>query len=86
MLHTAELKEGSAARPKGEGAASAGIGPRYLLALGAGLFGALGAFCLFLAGLNATDNLPPPAFSNSLCVDEKLNFLRRHPVTTRICW
>nr|WP_236614270.1 hypothetical protein [Stutzerimonas azotifigens] len=57
------------------------MGPRYLLALGAGLFGALGAFCLFLGGLNATDNLPPPAFSNSLCVDEKLNFLRRHPVT-----
>ena len=27
-----------------------------------------------------SDNLPPPAFSNSLCVDEKLRFLRHNPI------
>lgn len=53
---------------------------RYLLAVAIGLFGALGGFWLFLFGLHATDNLPPPAFSNSLCVDEKLNFLRDNPL------
>ena len=29
--------------------------------------------------LQTTDNLPPPAFSNSLCIDEKLSFMREHP-------
>jgi hypothetical protein len=52
----------------------------YLLALCAGLFGALGVFAALLAWLNHTDNLPPPAFSNSLCVDEKLHFLRHNPI------
>nr|WP_244308932.1 hypothetical protein [Pseudomonas duriflava] len=44
--------------------------------------GALAVFCLGLLGLSTTDNLPPPAFSNSLCVDEKLSFLRERPVTS----
>ncbi|WP_438826825.1 hypothetical protein [Pseudomonas lopnurensis] len=61
-------------------ARATGMGPAYLLALFAGLFGSLGAFALLLGGLKLTDNLPPPAFSNSLCVDEKLNFLRHNPV------
>lgn len=53
---------------------------RYLLAILAGLIGALTLFCLTLFGLERTGNLPPPAFSNSLCVDEKLNFLRDNPI------
>jgi len=52
----------------------------YLLGMFAGLFGMLGGFAALLAWLNHTDNLPPPAFSNSLCVDEKLHFLRHNPV------
>ena len=52
----------------------------YLLGMFAGLFGMLGGFAALLAWLNQTDNLPPPAFSNSLCVDEKLHFLRHNPI------
>ena len=52
----------------------------YLLGMFAGLFGMLGGFAVLLAWLNHTDNLPPPAFSNSLCVDEKLHFLRHNPI------
>ena len=40
----------------------------------------LGAFAALLAWLHHSDNLPPPAFSNSLCVDEKLRFLRHNPI------
>lgn len=62
-------------------AAAEGAFPRYLLALLGGLLGSLALFWLTLLVLDRTDNLPPPAFSNSLCVDEKLNFLRqRSPV------
>jgi hypothetical protein len=59
-----------------QGKSSAG----YLLALFGGMLAALAAFCLFLFALRGTNNLPPPAFSNSLCVDEKLSFLREHPI------
>ncbi|EWC40953.1 hypothetical protein GFL09_04620 [Pseudomonas stutzeri] len=52
----------------------------YLLGMFAGLFGMLGGFAGVLAWLNHTDNLPPPAFANSLCVDEKLHFLRHNPI------
>ncbi|WP_434456109.1 hypothetical protein [Stutzerimonas urumqiensis] len=52
----------------------------YLTAVVAGLLAAMAAFVLVLLGLRATGNLPPPAFSNSLCVDEKLNFLRNNPI------
>src|SRR5690606_33390515 len=52
----------------------------YLLAVLAGLVGALALFWLTLFGLDRSGNLPPPAFSNNLCVDEKLNFLRDHPI------
>ncbi|MBD3877590.1 MAG: hypothetical protein ACOZF1_08430 [Pseudomonadota bacterium] len=52
----------------------------YLLGMLAGLFGMLGAFAALLAWLHHSDNLPPPAFSNSLCVDEKLRFLRQNPI------
>ncbi|PCC98334.1 hypothetical protein [Halopseudomonas pelagia] len=51
----------------------------YLLSLFGGVLACLIAFCLFLFGLQVTDNLPPPAFSNSLCLDEKLSFMRDNP-------
>lgn len=51
-------------------------GRAYLLSLFVGIAGALGVFALTLIVLGRTGNLPPPAFSNSLCVDEKLKYLR----------
>lgn len=48
----------------------------YLGYVLAGAAAALVLFCFFLAALSATANLPPPAFTNSLCIDEKLEFLR----------
>ncbi|MEK0364177.1 hypothetical protein V6943_17415 [Pseudomonas sp. CBC3] len=71
---TAEQGAGSTASAPGR------VNSRYLLSLFAGLFGALTLFCLSLLGLDRTGNLPPPAFSNNLCVDEKLNFLRNNPI------
>jgi hypothetical protein len=62
-----------------EAQAAASVHLGYLAWLLAGLLGALAAFYFVLLALRATDNLPPPAFTNSLCVDEKLSFLREHP-------
>lgn len=60
-------------------AGSGSLPPSYLFSLFGGMLACLIAFCLFLFGLQFTDNLPPPAFSNSLCVDEKLSFMRVNP-------
>lgn len=51
----------------------------YIVSMLGGVLGALVTFYLVLLTLHATDNLPPPAFSNSLCIDEKLSFMREHP-------
>jgi len=56
------------------------MGPAYLIWMGVGLFGSLALFASLILGLRVTGNLPPPAFSNSLCADEKLGFMREHPV------
>ena len=58
------------------------VGLGYFTALCGGLLCALAAFGLTLLGLDRSGDLPPPAFSNNLCVDEKLNFLRNHPVAS----
>jgi hypothetical protein len=55
--------------------------PRTYLAslLAGGLFAFIG-FMATLQGLQATGHLPPPALTNNLCLDEKLDDLReRHP-------
>jgi hypothetical protein len=83
MAHAAELpRNGSTAQSGDTSTASAPghVGSRYLLSLFAGLFGALTLFCVTLLSLDRTGNLPPPAFSNNLCVDEKLNFLRSNKI------
>lgn len=51
----------------------------YLLSVLGGMLMALAAFYGALTLLQSTGRLPPPAFSNSLCVDEKLTFMREHP-------
>ncbi|MBS7457368.1 hypothetical protein [Coralloluteibacterium stylophorae] len=66
--------------PAASGGPSA-VGGRYLAGLIGGVAGACAAFFLGLGALHATGHLPPPAFSNSLCVDEKLGFMRRHPTS-----
>ena len=60
-------------------AASAAPFRRYLASILVGMAGALAAFYGVLFLLQSTGNLPPPAFSNSLCFDEKLSFMRQHP-------
>ena len=85
MMQTADLaRDGSTAKSgeKRTTSASGQVRSRYLLSLLAGLVGALALFCLTLFWLDRTGNLPPPAFSNNLCVDEKLNFLRNNTVDT----
>jgi len=54
------------------------VSPWYLVALGASLLGAAAVFYICLFALQGNGRLPPPAFSNSLCVDEKLEYLRAH--------
>ena len=70
-----------AARTDASTAAAASAIPfgRYLASVLAGMFGALAAFYGALLLLQSTERLPPPAFSNSLCVDEKLMFMREQP-------
>ena len=83
MVHTADFpKDGSATDSRKDTTASAPgkVRSRYLISIFAGLIGALMLFCASLFALDRTGNLPPPAFSNSLCVDEKLNFLRANPI------
>ncbi len=53
----------------------------YLVAMvGGGIFAIVG-FLGLLQGLGMTGHLPPPAISNSVCIDEKLSFLRNMPPT-----
>jgi hypothetical protein len=53
----------------------------YLWALLGSIVASFGAFYLLLFGLSVTGNLSPPGFSNSLCVDEKLAYLRDRPAS-----
>lgn len=55
------------------------IRPRYLWSMLGSAAAGFGLYYAMLFGLAATDNLPPPAFTNSICVDEKLAHLREHP-------
>ena len=57
-------------------AATAG---RYLAALLLGAAAAFASFCAVYGTLYLAGYLPPPPLSNSVCVDEKLAFLRDNP-------
>lgn len=52
------------------------VRPSYLLAFLGTLLGMFALYYGVLLTLSTTGNLPPPAFSNSLCIDEKLHHLR----------
>jgi hypothetical protein len=52
---------------------------RYLLAVLGGAVAAFATFCTFYGSLYLAGILPPPPLSNSVCVDEKLVFLRNSP-------
>ena len=83
MIDASKLAEEDAS-PAASGATSSAtrLFRRYLLSLSTGVLGALGLFWLALFWLERTENLPPPAFSNNLCVDEKLDFLRSNPIVS----
>src|SRR5690606_40867031 len=83
MIDASKLAEEDAS-PAASGATSSAtrLFRRYLLSLSTGVLGALGLFWLALFWLERTENLPPPAFSNNLCVDEKLDFLRSNPIAS----
>ncbi|WP_052213750.1 hypothetical protein [Belnapia sp. F-4-1] len=53
------------------------VRPGYLLAFFGSLLGMFALYYGALLTLSAAGNLPPPAFSNSLCIDEKLHVLRK---------
>lgn len=55
---------------------------RYVAAAVLGALAALVALFTVFALLWGTGNLPPPALSNNLCVDEKLAFMRENPPAT----
>lgn len=75
--------DGARTAPDSAGAAALPGAPMaYLAALVGGMAGAFATFYLALFALLVNGNLPPPAFTNSLCIDEKLNFMREHPVTS----
>jgi hypothetical protein len=66
--------------PAREGGEAAAIRPRYLWTMLGSVAACFGLYYALLVGLSATGNLPPPGFSNSICIDEKLSNLREHPV------
>ena len=74
-------KAGGGVRPSTRSASSrrnsSGL---YLATLGGMAIVFLTAFWLALAALNGMGLLPPPQFSNNLCIDEKLAYLRAHPI------
>ena len=83
MAHTADYPKDGSTLENGKARTASAPGqvrPRYLLSLFSGLFGALVVFCLTLLVLDRTGNLPPPAFSNISCADEKLSFMRSNPI------
>jgi hypothetical protein len=55
------------------------VRPQYLAAFLGALAGAFLIYYTCLFSLLATGNLPPPAFTNSICADEKIEFIRQHP-------
>jgi hypothetical protein len=55
------------------------VRPRYIATVAGTAIGALSLFYAGIFALGATGHLPPPAFTNSICVDEKLAFHRAHP-------
>jgi len=65
------LVDGSKRRPRAN----------YLVAMAGGGALTLIGFLGLLHVLGMTGHLPPPALSNSVCVDEKLSFLRNMPTT-----
>jgi hypothetical protein len=52
---------------------------RYLAVVSSTIIAAAVVFVVGLHALDAGNHKPPPAFSNSLCTDAKLEFLRDHP-------
>jgi len=52
----------------------------YLATLGGMAIALLTLFWLSLAAIKALGLLPPPQLSNNLCIDEKLAYLRAHPI------
>ena len=73
------MAEPSTARPDEAEISSRPVRPRYLAAFLGALAGMFVIYYACLVGLSATGNLPPPAFTNSICIDEKFAFLRQHP-------
>ena len=51
----------------------------YLSIVGGTIVAGMTIFVGLLLGLDAAGLKPPPAFTNSYCIDAKLEFLRRHP-------
>jgi hypothetical protein len=62
--------------PDQDGRRAALSARRYLFAVLAAGGATLVAVLLFLVIVDRSGHLPPPAFTNSLCVDEKIKFLR----------
>lgn len=65
--------------PRERATATSGAWPTYLATLLGGALVALGLFYGGLLELQATGRLPPPAFTNNICIDEKLAFMREQP-------
>ncbi|MBL6076870.1 hypothetical protein JMJ56_02555 [Belnapia sp. T18] len=79
-MHDPSKSPGIPAADKGAPATTA-IAPTWRSYLAAFLGSLAAMFALFygaLLGLSATGNLPPPALTNSLCIDEKFASMRQH--------
>ncbi|NHO30988.1 hypothetical protein [Acetobacter fallax] len=73
IFPTSEHGDPGSAAPESVGTSAA---LRYFIGIMAGGCLVPLLYVFFLLHLNKTGNLPPPALSNNICVDEKLKFLR----------
>jgi hypothetical protein len=76
----------SSGKPSGTAApqetdAAPSVPSRYIWTVLGTLLGSFMLFYILLFGLSVSGNLAPPGFSNSLCVDEKLAYLRTRPTS-----
>ena len=66
-------------RAEGDRVESTATMREYIAWLATGIIGVVLAYVLGLVALDKFGRLPPPQFSNSLCVDEKLNVMHVAP-------
>ncbi|GGC67756.1 hypothetical protein GCM10011504_52170 [Siccirubricoccus deserti] len=79
MLEMPRPHQGNEEVSRHAGGGSNPVRPWYLVSFLGSIAGIFILYYMSLWTLSAVGRLPPPAFTNSICIDEKFAFLRQHP-------